>query len=176
MSGTKCPACEAQVLPGDPTCRRCGYDFITGQVPEPEAVRQARRIGRIVGFGSLFVGLPLLAFLLLGRGEDPSDLTDQHPCLQALRHIQPLVKARMDSRGALPSCGATPPGPTDCWFDAGVAGPDLPRSQVLVLELRARAGGFSLECRTDLDDDGGWAVFEANAHLTGIRLTDEDVE
>jgi len=115
MAERGCPDCGAPTLPGDVACEACGYDYIMGRRPESAAVQQARRYGRIAGLLAFFVGLPLLGFVLFGTDDGPSEYVDQHPCLRALRRLQPIVAEIYGADVELPLCGDTPPGPSDCW-------------------------------------------------------------
>ncbi len=163
----RCTNCNARLLPGDVECRSCGFDLISGRMPgEKSSVEQKRTLR--LGLASAASLLLIFggAFALGNLNKEPAPETV--PCLQALKAIQPIIKAHDRE---LPSCGKTPPGPTDCWSLAGVSTALLPRRDDLWLSLRPSEEGFEITCRSDVDGDGDWALFQANEHVEGLRIS-----
>ncbi len=167
----RCTNCNARLLPGDVECRSCGFDLISGRMPGEKSSQEQKRT--MILAGSAAASLLLIfagAFALGNLNKEPPP--DSVPCLEALRAIQPIVKAHT---GELPRCDKTPPGPTDCWSFAGVSTSLLPRRDDLWLKLRPSASGFQITCRSDEDGDGNWTLFQANEDVEGLRISKPDV-
>lgn len=174
MTVTRCPNCDAQVLPGDVQCRRCKYDFILGKQlsSDPEADERRRIVLlRIAVLGGLLLAAVGVLFLTTLGGEDDSPVVDDHPCLAALQRLQPVIASAHSRGNPIPRCGATPPGPIDCWDPVDVGTSQMPTTPTLALLLNPTRSGFELQCRSDLDGDGDLALYEANLDIDGVRIS-----
>ncbi len=177
MTVTRCPNCDAQVLPGDVQCRRCRYDFILGKQlsSDPEADEHRRVV--LIRLGVLVVLLlATVGVLLLATGSDEDEpAVDDHPCLAALNRVQPVVASAHARGNPIPRCGDTPPGPIDCWDPVDVGSSLLPDIASMSLRLNPTRSGFELQCQADLDGDGAHALYEANLQIDGVRISPEGV-
>ena len=80
--------------------------------------------------------------------------------------------ASAHSRGnRIPRCGTTPPGPIACWDPVDVGSSHMPTTPSMSLVLEPTRSGFELQCRADLDGDGKDALYEANLHIDGVRIS-----
>jgi len=175
MSVIRCPSCGAQVLPGEPSCRRCSYDFILGRKPADQGPLEAARLRRNVALSALAAVLLVAGVGFLFAASRGSTEPEEAPlCQVALEAMQPAVKAAAARGNAIPRCAATPPGPADCWASAG-SDPAQYADQGLSFTLRPSAQGFELECARDADGDGKPAVWKANEDIVAVRITGEGV-
>ncbi len=172
MAVTRCPSCASQVLPGEVSCRRCGFDFILGRKPEDwnpmDLARRRRTMVLSIAAGALLVAGVVIVVLLGPGGEDDQNVTD--PCLDSLARMQPIVAAAADRGNPVPRCEATPPGPAECWTAMGVF-IDQFAAQGLSYTLRPSASAFEIQCLIDADGDGVPAVYKANAVIDGVKIS-----
>lgn len=173
MTITRCPNCEAQVLPGDVSCRRCKYDFIMGRQldSDPDADLRRRRlaiIGASLGGALILAGL-IMSFLLKPE-EDETGPKDDHPCMVSLQAIQPTIHGWLGRGNTIPECAPTPPGPTACWQEVGISAASV-SGEGLEFTLEQTRDGFDLRCRADLDGDGDRALYSANEAVAGVRIS-----
>jgi hypothetical protein len=167
----RCTNCNARLLPGDVSCRSCGFDLISGRMPGEKSSQEQKRTmvlaaGAVASLLLIFAG----AFAVGNLGKEPPPASV--PCLEALALIQPAVVAK---GGGDHSCDKTPPGPTDCWSLAGVPTSMLPRRDDMWLKLQPSATGFQITCRSDEDGDGDWALFQATQDVVGLRISRPEV-
>jgi ribosomal protein L40E len=163
----RCPHCNARLLPGDVECRSCKFDLISGRMPGEKSSVEQQRTVRLAITAAVSIVLILAGAVALGNLNREPPHHDP-PCMAALKAIQPTIKAHPRE---IPRCDKTPPGPTDCWSLAGVTTAMLPRRDDLWLKLRPTATGFEITCRSDLDGDGEWTLFQANEDVEGLRIS-----
>lgn len=175
MTLSRCPNCDARILPGDVQCRRCRYDFIAGRrlTTDGEA-RRGRRLLVGMAAGAVLLLAGVLVLVLAGRGGDVEEPATDH-CLAALRAIQPAVVAAHARGNPIPACGNTPPGPLSCWDPAGVTASLMPGVEGVSLSLLPTRTGFDIRCRADLDGDGNPAMYQANERIDGVRTSADGV-
>jgi hypothetical protein len=173
MALTRCPNCDAQVLPGDIQCRRCKYDFILGKQlsADPEADERRRRLIIRICVGAGLAVLVVIVLVWSLRDPEVGPVVDDHPCLEVLARAQPVVASALRRGNPLPTCGATPPGPIECWATTDITTAHLPTVPTLNLSIAPARGGFELQCRADLDGDGATALYEANTSIAGVRIS-----
>jgi hypothetical protein len=177
MAVNRCPSCASQVIPGEVTCRRCGFDFILGRKPEdwnPIDEARRRKTMLVSGLAGALLVAGIILVLVVGGGPD-EDVRVADPCLDALVQMQPIVAAAVDRGNPVPKCEATPPGDPDCWTAVGVT---IPTFAAEGLSFTLRAGGtvFELKCLIDADGDGVAAVYKANAVIDGVKISGSDIK
>jgi hypothetical protein len=175
MAITTCPNCEARTLPGDVSCRKCKYDFISGRQLTGTSEGAARRRALAVGGTAAGVVLVLVAifasFYIASVGTPEALRDDDHPCLDSLRVMQPRVLASRARGNPIPMC-RTGTSPTDCWAEADITAAMVSAIvEGLEMRLEETTDGFELRCRADLDGDGDRALYEANERTAGVRIT-----
>ncbi len=166
MGPQVCPDCGAQVLPGQPACRRCGFDFILGRKPGGKPSVDRSRILLLLGSGMAVV---LTTLVLFARGGD-DDGSSEPPCVLALRKLQPSIASAAARGNSVPSCGLTPPHSRDCWEEAGVFPSLWPDDERLGFVLQG-GSRWEIDCQTDMDADGVPGVWKATAEVVGIKVS-----
>ena len=177
MAVNRCPSCASQVIPGEVTCRRCGFDFILGKKPEDwNPIDEARRRRTVLVSalaGVLLVTGVLLVLLVESRSTD--DDAEVDPCLDALVQMQPVIAAAADRGNPVPRCEATPPADAECWTAVGVSIPKY-ATEGISFTLRPGSTVFELKCLVDADGDGVSAVYKANAIINGVKISGSDIQ
>lgn len=175
MATDRCPDCNARLLPGDVACASCGFDLIMGRKPGERSSRDQARLAVQAGLSAVALLLLFAGAWMLVSASSNQPAEEAEACMRVLQTVQPKVLERSNAGVQIPRCGRTPPGPTDCWSLAGVGAADLPRGDDLWLSLKGYSGGFEITCRSDEDGDAQWALFQANEHVQGLRISRAEV-